>query len=657
MGFIRRYQYFPGSEQIMEIEGVIIVDSPPAGGVQGVSSGTVALVAEFPDMTYATLVKSDGSVSARYRPQLVLSGKDLVDKFGSFDETLGKFGGTCGNGWVELRNKKFTRLVVVPVNLASDKGVRLFRELPTNKSATDPSPIVPLSAGLVGAGREFKSGANRARTASRVVFSASAPLEKGAAGSVTNAAAAATQVLTDATKDFVAAGVVKGDAVVIGVIGGAGATGSNAGTYRVVSLTATELTLQRQDGTSFNFATDAATVYRVHPGADADSGAGYQLSEAGGYRVLGRPLDQTIAAATVCSPTITPAAGSATSWDSLSGLKMVTHATGGLTYTAAKQAPNTETNATLESEYEDALASLLSEEAPARDVNIVWLGRKGSAYTSALRSHCLLKSESGRGRIGVTSPPLDMGVEAIETSAAIADAWPGVGAYRNERILYGWPGVTTKVKEAVGYTLTGADASSYDDGEIDTTWDGWICAVLSNLAPERNPGQAAPPVPTVLAPVLNLQRGAPTLAINDYKELRSAGVMAPRFDRKFGLQIQSGVTTSLVSGEKNVNRRRFADFVQDSVAERLVGFNKLPLSNDVKDSASAEVFAFLNDLLSPNDAKRQRIKGFQVDDVSGNTAELEALGIWTIIGRVNMLSTADFIVFQTEVGPGVDTSQ
>ena len=42
-----------------------------------------------------------------------------------------------------------------------------------------------------------------------------------------------------------------------------------------------------------------------------------------------------------------------------------------------------------------------------------------------------------------------------------------------------------------------------------------------------------------------------------------------------------------------------------------------------------------------------------MDDKSGNTPALNAAGIYVVIGRVKTLSTADFIVFQTEVGEGV----
>ena len=132
-----------------------------------------------------------------------------------------------------------------------------------------------------------------------------------------------------------------------------------------------------------------------------------------------------------------------------------------------------------------------------------------------------------------------------------------------------------------------------------------------NLPPERNPGQAAPPVPTLLASVLGLQRGLPAIfGMSEYTQLRASGVAGLRIDRTVGPIFQSGVTTSLVSGQKNINRRRMADFIQDSVAQRLVQFNKLPLTTALKDSVTSEIDTFLNLLKSPSNPPAQRIVDF-----------------------------------------------
>jgi hypothetical protein len=58
-------------------------------------------------------------------------------------------------------------------------------------------------------------------------------------------------------------------------------------------------------------------------------------------------------------------------------------------------------------------------------------------------------------------------------------------------------------------------------------------------------------------------------------------------------------------------------------------------------------------LESANNPPAQRILGYLLDDESGNTPDLEAKGIWVLIGKVRTLATADFIVLQIEAGEGV----
>ena len=137
------------------------------------------------------------------------------------------------------------------------------------------------------------------------------------------------------------------------------------------------------------------------------------------------------------------------------------------------------------------------------------------------------------------------------------------------------------------------------------------------------------------------------------RRLRQNGICGLRNDRVSGFIFQSGVTTSLVSGQKNINRRRMADFIEDSVAQSLVPMSKLPLTNSLKDAMTGQVDAFLTQLKSDNNPAAQRIVDYSVDDQSGNTPDLEARGIFVIIARVRTLATADFIVLQAEIGEGV----
>lgn len=658
-GFIRRYGFQPGVETITLIEGVVIVDLPPPGSIAGVSTGVVGLVGEFPDLTYATAVDAVGVVTTKSRPVEVLSAADMIAKVGGWDSSLGQHGIAGGNGFVSIRNKKFSRLVIAPVNLASAGAGRAWRDLPTNLSATQAIPTVPLLGGQIDAGREFKSAANRVHVGRRLNFTALGHYASAVDGAGTSAGAGATQTFNSAGSTFLTAyqggPVQKGHILVVGVIGGAGALGANALTLRVTAnaVSNTALIVEKLDGSNFDWTTGTAFPFRVHPGSDADSagegGISAKLSDTAGYKLPCRPLDATIALGVSLTPTVVPPAGSATSWDSLSGLTLRSHVSAGFVFDTNVQSANPANHASIDALYVTAFDGLAQDTSPARDVNIVFSSRSSQTIRSKLKSHALNVSTNGLGRVACVSPTL----ATVALATAIGDADPGVGATRDERVIYCWPGSMTFVPEAANVSIVTADAAATLDGILDVPADGWMAAVLSNLPPERNPGQAGPPVNEVLAPVLELQRGLSSMDLGAYISLRAAGIAGLRNDRTVGMIFQSGVTSSLVSGQKNINRRRMADFIQDSVAQALVPFSKQPLTVSNQDAMTGEVDAFLNQLLSPNNPAAQRINAYSVDDVSGNTPALSAKGIFVIIGRVRTTPTADFIVFQTEVGEGV----
>lgn len=653
-GFIRRFNFQPTVDVLTQIEGIAIIDLTPPGAIAGVGTGVVGVIGEFADMGFAVAVDASGNVTTFPVPTEVFSAQDLATKFGGFDETIGNFGGADGNAFVAVRNKPYQRLIGVAVNLCSTKGVRAWRVLPTNASATLPTPVVPMQAGSIAAAREFKSGANRVRVGTLKTFLGTDAYASGVDGTVTNGAPALTNVFTSASADFVGAGVVKGDVVVMGVIGAAGAQGTNADTYRVEAVTDLHtLVLEKLDGSSFAFATSAVMAYRLHVGATADTGPVNSFTEAGGYLVPARPLDATIPQGTILNPTVAPPAATATTWDPLSGLHMATQPAAALTFTATIQAPNAVNDATIDVLYNAAILSLLTADLPARDVNIVFAARHSDNIRGFLKQFALTGSANGVGREAVLSPQ----ISTVSLTTVVGDAAPGVGAQRDERDIYSWPGVRTFVPEAVGFALGTAVATKTSDGVLDTTFDSWYASILSLLAPERNPGQIAEPVPTCLAAVLGIQRGVSGLGIGEYETMRARGVSAVR-NNQLGYFIQSGITSSLVSGQKNVNRRRMADYVEDSLALALLPFDKLPVSNQLKDAAAGEVTAFLSQLLSLENLALQRIAAFVVDIQSGNTPALLAQGVFVIIVRVQMLATADFIVLQVSVSPnGITVTQ
>ena len=649
MSVFRRFNSMPSLSEIEAIEGIVLVDMPAPTDPSGLNSGCVGLVGEFPDQTFACAVSAAGVVTASIRPQEVTSGQDFFEKFGGFDPTIGAFGGQGGNGFHACANKKFSKLIVAPVFVASSLGSRLWRDLPTNVSVTNPTPVVPQLGAEVPAGTLFVTGANSLRVAKRAMFTGTSALATGVDGVAVSigapAATAAAVVFTSATGDFVNKGVAEGDVIVVGVISGASVNGVVADTLRVVSVdSATQLTLQKLDGTNFVEDTDwdggASIVYRIHEASDADTGADHQLSEPQGFLIPVRNMKgSTIPLSTKLDPSVAADPGAATSWSPLSGLALLTHPSG-VTSSDVWMAANS-TSAQFTVLYASALQAFLRDESPINQATIIASARNTDDINTALLNFAVNASSSGRGRVAVLSPPL--------SDITVASATFGTGSsvsFDNKRAIYCWPGVRAFVPQALNQSVVIGDTTVAVDGVLDECSNMWMASLLSNLPPEHNPGQLAEPVPTLTQSILGFQRAtsAISLTVNDYMTLKASGVATPSFDTEFGMAFQSGVTTSLIKGEKTILGVRMRDYINDTVAQQLKGYQKMPLTERAKNAMLTLVRAYLKSLLDA-----ERITAFNVDGKSGNTAANLAKGIFTIIIKVQLTPSGDYIVIQSEV--------
>ena len=659
MSFTRRFESFPSSQVIGQIEGVVIVDQPAPSSIQGVSTGVVGVIGEFADMKYAVSVNGNGEVSTKLQPVEVTSAQDLLNKVGGWDATLGDFGGDDGNGYFTVYGKRFSRLILCPVNLASSKGVRLWRELPTNKSASAATPIgAGVQAVTIPAGTEFRNtaGTTLVRLGTAVTFTSTPAYLTGTDAHLTLTSTEFTGTLESVSADFVAAGVKVGDAVVVGVL-----PSSGAGTYRVTEVTdENTLKIQKQDGTAFASIVDSSYLpWRLHEAATADSGGEYVASSVSGYSIPARPtkvngsdsVADTIPQGTDLPATNPAADGTASQWFPTSGLTMgiMRGGSGGLAFDPDTQKANVSTTAAMDALYSTALDALLADSDPVREISILVTSRTSDTIRTLTKQHVLQSSATGKGRMACIAPPIN----EIDEASVLGSTY--VGANRDERVVFCWPGVQQFVEPAVRTRVKTAAGTFAIDGNLDVRSDIFMASVLSNLASERNPGQSTDPVPLCLAPILAFQRGnLPSFSMTDYILFKQNGVCSIRFDRTSGKIFQSGVTSSLESSKKNINRRRMADEIQDSLAAAYSSYIKQPLTSQLKSSVNSETSAYLTGLLSPNNPAAQRIEAFQVDTVSGNTPQLAAQGIHVVIVKVKMLATADSIVLQAEVGQTVN---
>lgn len=670
-GFIRRFEYQPSQEELLAIEGAVIIDTPPPSSIKGVGTGVVFVVGEAADCSYACFVDSSGIVQSSLQPVEVLSGVDLLDKIGGFDSSIGEFGGELGNLWCELRNKRFKRLIVCPVDTVrpstgSQYAARFWRELPTNISGISPLPFTPVVGASVPAGADFYNGSNHIHLAQKIKFTATTPRGSGIDATTTiTALPATTRTLVRATGSFIVDGVSEGDVIVVGAKS-ATADSQNevcarTSIVRVVSVdSATTVTVQRMDGSNFvnpgvaapsnNWEAGPALAFRIHRGTDADTGGVHQFSEAASFNTLVRPLTASITGPAALTPTVVAATHTATVWEPLSGLTGYVRSGGDITYEAAIHDMDGNAAAALNDRYRLALEAGLADEQPVNEVNIVFAARKNTTIRGHLYTHALAARANGLGRNICLAPEL----ETNSTNTVVGTTNPGVGgsgAQRHRCLNYSWPGLLTLVPEAIGYSLPTSDSDVTDDGILDTGADGWLAAVLSNLNPEENPGQSGEPVTSVMSYVKGYAYSTPKLKLADYILLKQYGVCAPRYDRQEGFIFQSGVTTSLTTGEEAINRQRFSDFVQDSLARAYNKVSKKLARQTRLDALRTETEAFCAGLLSEDAPDLQRIKAFSIDDKGTNTEARQAKGIHVIVTKIQMLPDLKALVAQTEVSP------
>jgi len=307
----------------------------------------------------------------------------------------------------------------------------------------------------------------------------------------------------------------------------------------------------------------------------------------------------------------------------------------------------------LDAAYSVAVDSTLNSASVAAQTNLIWSARQSNAVRGKLRSNVNDAASGGLyGRIAAIRPPLKTTRSVAESGAS----QPGVGAYRDQRVVYVYPGVQTFVP-AIAALGTSGGAGFTADGVIDVGADGFLVSACSQLPPEENPGQLT----TYTAGALGLESGNPdvqNLSINDYKAFRASGICAPRMDT--GTMIfQSGVTSvdpAIFPALRNINRRRMADFIQDSLGVSLKQFGKQLSTRSRRALITSQIKAFMDGLLSPNNSAAQRIEGYTLDGVSGNTAETLALGIYRVILNVRTIASLDAIVLQTTIGESVDVS-
>ena len=226
--------------------------------------------------------------------------------------------------------------------------------------------------------------------------------------------------------------------------------------------------------------------------------------------------------------------------------------------------------------------------------------------------------------------------------------------YAGERVDYSWPNWRMYVPEIAAVGVAGGTGFTAD-GIVNIGSDGPLASLHCALNPEENIGQANPYLgfltgfdTTITATVQS------TLTKVAYIALKAAGICAPRIDQNGALCYQSEVTSDLTPGRTTQKRRKMADMIQDTLGVFGLDYSKKMATDARRAGMLAAIQGFLQGLLSPQDPNSQRIKAFSVLDVTDADPDRASLGIVQFQVKVQLLSSMDVIVFDTEIGEGVD---
>jgi len=289
--------------------------------------------------------------------------------------------------------------------------------------------------------------------------------------------------------------------------------------------------------------------------------------------------------------------------------------------------------------YKEALDATLNELGACREANYLLIARRSDSTVREGRANAMQATEIGMfGRKFITGDPL-----GTTPDGSIVN----VQLYRRDRLFYAALGLKVKVPVIAERGAAGGSGFTAD-GVITVRPDGPLTTICATLPPEENPGQQTGLIDDFFA----VDAAGSSISIDTYKAFRRNGICAPRIDRTAGTIFQSGVTSSLISGEENIARRRMADFIQDSAIGVFLPYCKRLNKESNRSKLLGKWNQFLSGLKSAENAEKSRIFDYSTDDGvnAGNTSATLALGVYYVLTKVKTHPSMDFIVLQTEIG-------
>lgn len=622
MPFQLRVTETPPLNQLLALEQIVVVDKTGPALPIGPSVGAVCLVAEWLKGPFIpSEVGSTGQILSNFGNVSLLLSQSIA---GTQDGSGQRFE---GNGWCQLRGKKFQRLVLqrVDTDMVNVDGgtAKRFIKFTVYIEGTDEDPLTAGITGreiLIPAGTRFAEGALSTNPTTIIALSQDIIIPKGTVINVT----------TPPT----------------GYVG-----------RIVVSYDATATT------PSVNLFQDPDTgkLTLVDPDVQTNPKTG-----ATAFFVKG--ITAAIAFIDTCIDTTLPNSASIITNDGAEPPQTINASNAA----AAVFAPGVVALTTLQDKidtlYADAISKTLPTGAPQEDITVIWAARRGSRAGTTpgagnqsnandirvpLLNNAISSSQEGRGRIAVVSGP------RVESAGTNGDALSvtgaksmvmGTGTFSTGTVTEG----SRSDRKIVAFPYMQVFIPEFGK-VIDLAPDGFMAATLSNFPAEKNPGARNANIQAIQD--FESEYAVSPLVRQDYINFKAKGVAALKRDRAAGWWFQSGITSvdPLVDQAKApIKRRRMADEIQDSIAAIGSNYNKEPATQDRVDQMVGEIDAYLLALRSPPNPANKRIELYAIDAESGNSPELVALGIFTVIVKVRLLASMDTLVFETTIGETVE---
>jgi hypothetical protein len=246
-----------------------------------------------------------------------------------------------------------------------------------------------------------------------------------------------------------------------------------------------------------------------------------------------------------------------------------------------------------------------------------------SVDQSSLNGTIVTQAAAVNDRIFLTWSGVDSQAPAAEIASLAADI-----TTRSDRIVWCYNG---------GYTLDRTGLEMFSGPHE------WMASVLSQNDVDIHPGSQRTARQT--AAIRRLEQT--TLSRASLISLRDAGICA--LERlPDGFVFRSGKTTSLVAGRTEITRRRSADFLLLSAADRLRFYVKEKNLVETRIQLIGEVIAFSQSLQD----QQRIVESFSVVS-SGNTQATRARGVERLLWEVNLINHILHLVVDATIANGI----